>query len=117
MSKRTKHDYVSLINEARTAHNLSISKLASLAKMNPAKLGLVLRGKAHLTREQAFFIGIALSFRAAEMEHLALLVVYAGAKRSEFKKHILGKIKRIRSIRGRFSWSDYIQSTLDKTNK
>lgn len=117
MPKPTKLDYVSLIEEARKAHNLSIAKLAASAKMNASRLGLVLNRKAHLTREQAYFIGLVLQLRAVEMEHLALLVVYATATRARFRKHILEKIERIRTIRGHFSWSEYIQATLDKNNK
>lgn len=104
-----------MLNSFRANHNISVRELAKRSGVAESTLGRVLRGQAHLSREQAFYVGLALNLGPVEMECLALLVVLAHARRPEFKKHILQKLKRVRSLDPSFDWSDYIKGALHQS--
>lgn len=109
-----KLDYVDLIEQARSKAGLSVRELAARAGLSASRLGTVLRREGHLSREQAFYVGMALRLSEVQMEQLALLVVYARAEGKEFKKHILGKLEKVSKLGGDFDWSRYIEAAIKR---
>ena len=105
-------DYMELIDAALRKLGCTPQELAERAGLSTLQVNAILSRDSILTREQAFYVAMALEMSPLESEKLALLSVYANAKRPEFQRHILEKLARISKLDDGFNWTSYIESTL-----